>query len=81
MAEPKKRLTSSRSGSRQSHDAITLQNLRYCSHCKSKIVPHRVCPTCGYYKGKKMIELKDEKVKSKELTKELAEEAEEHKNE
>jgi len=71
MAEPKKRLTSSRSGNRQSHDALKMQNLIACQHCKSRILPHRVCPNCGYYKGKKVIELKDDKTKKKDLAEEL----------
>jgi large subunit ribosomal protein L32 len=30
-------------------------NLSVCSHCKKSIMPHRVCPYCGYYKGKPVI--------------------------
>lgn len=81
MAEPKKRLTSSRSGNRQSHDSLVVKNLTVCEHCKSRILPHRVCLTCGYYRGKKVIELKDEKTQKKNLAKELQEDSSQAKNE
>lgn len=30
-------------------------NLVECPHCHELIVPHRVCPYCGYYKGREVI--------------------------
>jgi len=71
MAEPKKRLTSTRSGNRQSHDALSKRSFAVCSHCKEKIVPHTVCQNCGYYGDKKIIEMKIEKEKSKKEEEEL----------
>lgn len=67
MAEPKKRLTRTRSGSRQAHDFIKVQSLVVCTNCKSKIMPHRVCNNCGFYKGEKII--KDKKEKKSETKK------------
>ncbi|PIP21659.1 MAG: 50S ribosomal protein L32 [Candidatus Nealsonbacteria bacterium CG23_combo_of_CG06-09_8_20_14_all_40_13] len=58
MAEPKKRLTKSRSGNRRSHIAKKPNQLATCQKCKSKILPHHVCPVCGTYKGEKIIEVK-----------------------
>jgi large subunit ribosomal protein L32 len=26
-----------------------------CPQCKSRIAPHRVCPSCGYYAGREVI--------------------------
>ena len=37
---------------RRSHLAITLPTLVECPHCHEPKLPHRVCPRCGYYKGK-----------------------------
>jgi large subunit ribosomal protein L32 len=28
-----------------------------CSHCREQILPHRLCPHCGYYKGRQVIEI------------------------
>jgi large subunit ribosomal protein L32 len=29
--------------------------LSVCPNCNSKKLPHRVCDTCGFYKGKQII--------------------------
>lgn len=65
MAEPKKRLTSARSGKRRSHLAKKLKTLAICPQCKSPIVPHRVCKDCGFYNGKDVLEL-EKKAQAKE---------------
>lgn len=26
-----------------------------CANCQSTIRPHRVCPSCGYYKGREVL--------------------------
>lgn len=74
MAEPKKRLTSTRSGNRQSKDALKATTLVSCSNCKSRIVPHRVCRVCGFYGGEKVIKLKDEVKKAKAVEEQLKDE-------
>ena len=55
MAEPKKRLTSTRSGARKSHKKIKVKNVSICLKCKQKKRPHFVCKNCGYYKNKTVI--------------------------
>jgi len=29
--------------------------LSVCPNCRESKLPHRVCPSCGYYKGKPVI--------------------------
>ena len=65
MAEPKKRLTSTRSGARRSHLRSKKINLSVCSKCQSPILPHHVCKTCGYYRGNDVLNLA-EKTRVKE---------------
>lgn len=60
MAEPKKRLTRSRSGARKSHDALKQSSLTICKNCKSTKLPHFVCSNCGFYNGKKIVKSKKE---------------------
>jgi large subunit ribosomal protein L32 len=58
MAVPKKRLTHRRRNNRRKapgHGQVQLAKLATCSNCGSKTLPHRVCPTCGYYRGKKIL--------------------------
>lgn len=65
MAEPKKRLTSHRSGNRRSHLAAKLKSLATCPQCKKPLIPHRICAHCGYYNGQDILGL-EKKQKEKE---------------
>ena len=58
MAEPKKKLTKTRSGNRRSHDALVGKSPSKCSNCGAMVQSHRVCSNCGFYKGKKVINIK-----------------------
>lgn len=53
MAVPKRKTTrSKRNMRRANHDKVAAPNLSPCANCGSMIVPHRVCPDCGHYKGR-----------------------------
>ncbi|WP_243359680.1 50S ribosomal protein L32 [Fundidesulfovibrio terrae] len=54
MAVPKKKVSKSRKGMRRSHDALTAVNVILCS-CGEPALPHRVCPSCGTYKGRQVL--------------------------
>lgn len=54
MAVPKKKISKSRKGMRRSHDAITPPNVILCA-CGEPTLPHRVCPSCGSYKGRQVL--------------------------
>ncbi len=54
MAEPKKKLSKTRSRSRKAGFKADAISLVVCSHCAAQIQPHRVCPNCGYYKNAKV---------------------------
>ncbi len=49
------RHTRAHSGNRRSHHALAVQALTPCPKCKTPILPHRVCLTCGTYKGREMV--------------------------
>lgn len=78
MAEPKKRLTSSRSGARRSHLHLKTFLLANCPKCKAPILPHQVCKNCGFYKNKDILKL-EEKQKAKEERRKVREEKEQEK--
>ena len=61
MAVPKRRRTSSRRNMRRAqHDKVVAPNLIPCPNCSAPVVPHRVCPSCGHYKGRKVLKTKGE---------------------
>ena len=41
------------------HDKVTAPNIVPCTHCSAPMVPHRVCPACGFYKGKAVLKNED----------------------
>ncbi|MFA5230330.1 MAG: 50S ribosomal protein L32 [Candidatus Paceibacterota bacterium] len=73
MALPARHHTKSRTNKRRSHHALTKVNLVSCSKCKEKILANCVCPNCGTYKGKMIVDVlkgldkKEKKAKQKEL--------------
>lgn len=76
MSEPKKRHTSTRSGNRRSHLALKAAGLQNCPKCKAKIIPHRVCKNCGYYKGRDVLQIDAKTKEKKERRKKREEESE-----
>ncbi len=37
------------------HHQLKAKKLIDCPNCKAKIAPHIVCPQCGYYKNKEVV--------------------------
>lgn len=73
MAVPKQRHTKSKRNKRRMHYFIPFLNLIECSKCGKLKKPHIVCPFCGYYKGREIINVleKLEKKEKKEREKEI----------
>ena len=61
MAVPKKRTSKRRKGMRRANDYLTFsERVTTCSNCGADVLLHHVCETCGYYKGRKVIEGKED---------------------
>ncbi len=56
MAHPKHRHSKSRRDKRRTHDKAIPATLANCSNCGATVKYHTVCPECGYYRGKLVIE-------------------------
>ena len=56
MAVPKRRTSRTRRDSRRAHDALALPARSLCPQCKEPKRPHRVCPNCGTYRGREVVE-------------------------
>ena len=60
MPNPKRRHSKSRKGKRRAHDFLVARCLVECTNCHERKLPHRICPSCGYYKGREVIEVESE---------------------
>jgi large subunit ribosomal protein L32 len=56
MAVPKRRTSVSKKNKRRSHHALTAPAFVACPQCGEPRLRHRACPSCGVYRGKKVIE-------------------------
>jgi large subunit ribosomal protein L32 len=54
-AVPKRRISKSRRNRRRAHDALPKIHLVACPECGDMRRPHRMCPSCGTYKGRKIL--------------------------
>lgn len=58
MPLPKKKTSKARRDQRRSHHALTVTGVSTCSNCGQPKLSHRVCPNCGHYNGRKILETK-----------------------
>lgn len=56
MAVPFRRVSKTRKRKRRTHFKLAMAGVTKCSNCGSLIRSHRICPTCGHYAGKEIIE-------------------------
>ena len=65
------RHTRSHTGNRRSHHALKASVLTACSNCGQKKETHIVCKSCGYYRGRKVVDVvsKLEKKQAKKKSK------------
>ena len=62
MAVPKRRKSKSKRDSRRATHKITAGIYNICEDCDAPKQPHRICPTCGTYRGRKIVEVEDVEV-------------------
>lgn len=56
MAVPKKKVSKARRDRRRAHNfRVEAPTLSTCPNCKSAVRPHHVCPTCGQYQGRQVL--------------------------
>ncbi|MGL1930189.1 MAG: 50S ribosomal protein L32 [Desulfotalea sp.] len=57
MALPKRRHSRSRTRKRRSHDALVAPGISLCSACGEPKAHHRLCGSCGKYRGRDVFSL------------------------
>ena len=56
MSVPKQRHTKGRRDRKRKRFAVKPGQTVVCPKCKAFILPHCVCPKCGFYKGREVID-------------------------
>ncbi|MGV8082686.1 MAG: 50S ribosomal protein L32 [Coriobacteriia bacterium] len=56
MAVPKRKTGRAKTNSRRSSHTLESPANSLCPQCREPKMPHRVCPSCGYYNGKEIVE-------------------------
>jgi large subunit ribosomal protein L32 len=59
VAVPKKRVSKQRKRKRRGAQKAAMPSIQPCAKCGDPKVPHRVCPTCGTYRGEQVIEVEE----------------------
>ena len=55
MAVPARKVSKTRGATRRAHVALSAKATTTCPNCGEVIKSHRVCPKCGTYKNKQVI--------------------------
>ena len=56
-AHPKRKHSKARKRERRSHLHLTLSGVSLCPQCHEVRRSHTVCPYCGYYNGRQVVEV------------------------
>ncbi|PIU67841.1 MAG: 50S ribosomal protein L32 [Armatimonadetes bacterium CG07_land_8_20_14_0_80_40_9] len=63
MGLPKRKTSKSNRDSRRTHWKIEAPTLSECPRCHIPKLPYYACPSCGFYKGRQVIKIKEKKEK------------------
>jgi large subunit ribosomal protein L32 len=55
MAVPKRKMSKSKIRSRRRASKADVVQTKSCPECGAAQQSHRVCPSCGYYKGRQVL--------------------------
>lgn len=63
MAVPFRRTSKTTKRMRRTHFKLSVEGIATCSKCGAMIKSHHVCPKCGNYDGKSVVEVEEKKEK------------------
>lgn len=56
MAVPRNRHSTARKNSKRAHHAKTPVQTALCTNCGAQRKPHMICPSCGMYRGRVIVQ-------------------------
>lgn len=60
MATPKYKTSKAKTARRKAINMkLSAPTLTICTTCSAKVLPHRVCPKCGFYRGEMIVDTSD----------------------
>lgn len=57
MGVPKKRTSKQKRDQRRANWKVSPPNVTRCASCAGPVLSHRICPACGTYKGKQVVQV------------------------
>jgi large subunit ribosomal protein L32 len=58
MAHPTRKHSKARRDDSRMHWRLKITSTTQCAQCGAKILPHRACPSCGFYRGRQIVPVK-----------------------
>jgi large subunit ribosomal protein L32 len=65
MSVPKQRHTKQRRDAKRGRFKIKTVKTMTCPKCGKRMLPHKACPNCGFYKGKEVVNTLKKNIKKK----------------
>ena len=59
MAVPQRRTSKTRKRMRRTHLGLVVPGMVTCPNCSEKTLAHRACTSCGEYKGRQVVKVKN----------------------
>lgn len=61
MPVPKRKVSKARRNKRFANKGLKVKAIATCNNCHKPTRPHQVCEHCGFYKGEKIIQTKEDR--------------------
>lgn len=58
MALPKRKHSKARRDKSRTHWKLRVSGMSRCAQCGKPVASHRLCPSCGFYRGRQIVAIK-----------------------